>query len=171
MPKLDIGKATWDCSSTLTHHFRWNGTQRVITEGIFTSGGIRMTTSPKNQRNRRCQRIPSTPSNNISRRGWTRGNILQCEKGKVLHLTLEEMGWKQGPTTIFVDNNTASGICNSTIKRQRSRSMNGQYFWLIDQVNLNTYHIVWAPGLENLWDYLNSTWLRSEERQVLLGPQ
>ena len=33
--------------------------------------------------------------------------------------------------------NTASGICNSTIKRQRSRSMNGQYFWLIDQVNLN----------------------------------
>ena len=63
------------------------------------------------------------------------------------------MGFKQGPTTIFVDNNNASGICNNTTKRQLSRSMNGQYFWLIDQVNLNTYRIVWAPGLENLADY------------------
>ena len=54
---------------------------------------------------------------------------------------------------IFVDNNTASGICNNTIKIQRSLSMNGQYFWMIDQVNLNIYRIVWAPGLKNLADY------------------
>ena len=58
------------------------------------------------------------------------------------------MGFKQGPTTIFVDNNTASGIWNNTIKRQHSRSMNDQYFWPIDQVNLNIYRIVWAPGLD-----------------------
>ena len=76
-----------------------------------------------------------------------------AKKGMILRLTLEEMGWKQGPTTIFVDNNTSSGICNSTIKRQRSRAMNGQYFWLIDQVNLKTYRIKWAPGLENMADY------------------
>ena len=81
------------------------------------------------------------------------GTFYNARKGKVLRLTMKEMGWKQGPTTIFVDNNTSSGICNSTIKRQRSRSMNGQYFWLIDQVNLNTYRIVWATGLENLADY------------------
>ena len=81
------------------------------------------------------------------------GTFYNAKKGKVLRLTLEEMGWKQGPTTIFVDNNTASGICNSTIKCQRLRSMNGQYFWLINQVNLSTYRIVWAPGLEKLADY------------------
>ena len=85
--------------------------------------------------------------------GGLGGTFYNSKKGKVLRLTLEEMGWKKSPTTIFVDNNTASGICNSTIKRQRSRSMNGQYFWLIDQVSLNTYRIVWAPGLENLADY------------------
>ena len=84
----------------------------------------------------------------------------------MLHLTLEEMGWKQGPTTIFVDNKIASGISNSTIKRQRSRSMNGQYFWLIDQVNLNTYHIVWAPGLENLSDYLTKSFAAAHHRNV-----
>ena len=31
--------------------------------------------------------------------------------------------------------------------------MNSQYFWLIDQVNLNMYGIKWAPGLENMADY------------------
>ena len=46
------------------------------------------------------------------------GTFYNAKKGKVLRFTLEEMGWKQGPTTIFVENNTASEICNSTIKRQ-----------------------------------------------------
>ena len=95
-----------------------------------------------------------------------RGKFYNAKKGKVLRLTLEEMGWKQGPTTIFVDNNTASGICNSTIKRQRSRSMNGQYFWLIDQVNLNTYRIVWSPGLENLENYFTEHFAEAHHRNV-----
>ena len=60
------------------------------------------------------------------------GTFYNAKKGKILRLTLEEMGYKQGPTTIFVNSNTASGICNSTIKRQQLRVMNGQYFWLID---------------------------------------
>ena len=62
------------------------------------------------------------------------GAFYNGKKATIFRLTLDEMGYKQGPTTIYVDNNTASGICNNTIKRQRSRSMNGQYFWLIDQV-------------------------------------
>ena len=63
------------------------------------------------------------------------------------------VGNKTQPRSLF-DNNTASGICNSTIKRQRSGAMNGQYFWLIDQVNLNTYRIKWAPGLE-VWHIIS----------------
>ena len=78
------------------------------------------------------------------------------------------MGHKQGPTTIFVDNNTASRICNSTIKRQRSRSMKGQYFWLLDQVNLNTYRIIQAPGLENLADYFTKHFAAAHHRTVRL---
>ena len=53
------------------------------------------------------------------------GTFYNAKKGDILRLTLEEMGWKQGPTTIFVDHNTAIGICNITIKRQRSQAMNG----------------------------------------------
>ena len=76
------------------------------------------------------------------------------------------MGFKQVPTKIFVDNNNASGICNNTIKRQRSRSMNRQYFWLIDQVNLNTYRIVWASGLQILADYFTKHFLAAHHRAV-----
>ena len=94
------------------------------------------------------------------------GTFYNAKKGEVLRLTLEEMGWNQGPNTIFVDNNTASGICNSTIKRQQSRSMNGQYFWLINQVNLNTYRIVWALGLENLADYFTKHFAVAHHRNV-----
>ena len=95
-----------------------------------------------------------------------RGTFYNAKKGKVLRFTLEEMGWKQGPTTIFVDNNTASGICNITIKRQQLQSMNGQYFWLIDQVNLNTYCIVWEPGFENLADYFTKHFAAAHHRNV-----
>ena len=42
-----------------------------------------------------------------------------AKKGKILRLILKGMGWKQGPTTVFIDHNTAIRICNSTIKRQR----------------------------------------------------
>ena len=45
------------------------------------------------------------------------GTFYNAKKGKILRLTLEEMGRKQGPTTIFVNNNTASGIFNSKIKQ------------------------------------------------------
>ena len=88
------------------------------------------------------------------------------KKGKILRLTLEEMGWKQGPTTIFFDNNTASKICNNTIKRKRSRAMNGQYFWLIYQVNLNTYRIKWAPGLKNMANYFTKHFAATHHRDV-----
>ena len=53
------------------------------------------------------------------------GTFYNAKKGNILRLALEKMGRKQGPTTIFVDHNTAIGICNIIIKRQRSQAMNG----------------------------------------------
>ena len=94
------------------------------------------------------------------------GTFYNAKKGEILRHTLEEMGWKKGPTTIFVDNNTASGICNSTIKQQRLQAINGQYFWLIDQVNLNTYQIKWATGLENMADYFTKHFAAAHHRDV-----
>ena len=72
---------------------------------------------------------------------------------KVVRLILEEMGHKQPPIPIHVDNTTAIGIVNSTIKRQRSRAMEMRYFWLLDQEVQKRFKIAQHPGQENLGDY------------------
>ena len=46
--------------------------------------------------------------------------------------------------------------------------MNSQYFWLIDQVNLSVYQIVWAPGLGNLANYFTKHFLAAHHCAVRL---
>ena len=109
------------------------GCKKEITEGISTSVGIRTTTSPKKiygAVNISASLLPlvAIPVADAE----LGGTFYNAKKGKVLHLTMEEMGWKQVPTTIFVDNNRASGIYNSTIKRQQLQSIKRPIF-LVDR--------------------------------------
>ena len=77
------------------------------------------------------------------------GLFTNAQKGKVFRLTLFEMGWPQKePTPIFVDNSTAHGIADNTIKRQRSRAMNMRYFWVADQVTQQVFKVHWAHGIQ-----------------------
>ena len=59
--------------------------------------------------------------------------FLNAQEARIIRLTLTEMGHPQPPTPVHVDNSTAVGIVNNTIKRQRSRAMEMRYFWLLDQ--------------------------------------
>ena len=61
MPKYNIGEATWDCSSTLTHRFWWNGFQKAIMGGVSTSSGIRTTTNPKKSTEPSTSEHPFSP--------------------------------------------------------------------------------------------------------------
>ena len=47
-----------------------------------------------------------------------------------MHLTLEEMGWKQPITPIQTDNTTAAGVVNNTIIPKKSKSMDLRFWWL-----------------------------------------
>ena len=76
-----------------------------------------------------------------------------AQEGKILRLTLEEMGHPQPPTPIHIDNTTAVGIVNNTIKRQRSRAMEMRYFWLLDTEAQKIFTFHYTPGQENLADY------------------
>ena len=58
--------------------------------------------------------------------------FLNAQEAKVIRLVLAELGHPQPPTPIHIDNTTTVGIVNNTIKRQRSRSMEMRYFWLLD---------------------------------------
>ena len=52
-----------------------------------------------------------------------------------------------------MDNTTAIGIVNSTIKRQRSHVMEMRYFWLLDQYAQQIFNFQHPLGQENLVDY------------------
>ena len=63
------------------------------------------------------------------------------------------MAHPKSQTPIHVDNSTAVGIANNTIKRQRSRAMEMRYFWLLDQEAQKYFKFVYQPGQENMGDY------------------
>ncbi len=58
--------------------------------------------------------------------------FLNAQEAKLFQLILAKLGHPQLPTPIHIDNTTKVGIVNNTIKRQRSRSMEMRYFWLLD---------------------------------------
>ena len=70
-----------------------------------------------------------------------------------MRLILAELGHPQPPIPIHVDNTTAVGIVNNTIKRQQSRAMEMRYFWLLDGEAQKLFKISQHPGAENLGDY------------------
>ena len=79
--------------------------------------------------------------------------FINAQEARVIRLILAELGHPQPPTPIHVDNTTAVGIVNNTIKRQRSRSMEMRYFWLLDQHTQEYIRIYYHPGQENMGDY------------------
>ena len=79
--------------------------------------------------------------------------FMNVKEGRTIILTLAELVHPQPPTPIQCDNVTAAGISNGTIKKQRSCSMEMQYFYVCDQVNHKQYDVIWYPGQENLGNY------------------
>jgi hypothetical protein len=54
---------------------------------------------------------------------------------------------------VHCNNATMVGIANSTVKRQRSHSMEMHFFWISDKSAPEMYALHWHPGQENLADY------------------
>ena len=64
------------------------------------------------------------------------------------------MGHPQPATPVQVDNSTACGIANETIKQRRSKAIDMRFYWVQDRVNQKQFHVYWKPGKENLADYV-----------------
>ena len=60
--------------------------------------------------------------------------FMNVKGGHTIRLALAELSHPQPLTPIQCDNVTAAGISNGTIKKQRSCSMEMQYFYVCDQV-------------------------------------
>jgi hypothetical protein len=76
-----------------------------------------------------------------------------CQDGIIFRQTLTDMGHPQPKTPVHCNNATAVGIGNNTTKRQRSHSMEMQYFWVGDKIAQDMFALHWHPGQENLADY------------------
>jgi hypothetical protein len=76
-----------------------------------------------------------------------------AQSGAPLRVTLTELGCTQSPTPLRMDNSTAYGIVNETIKQKRSKAMDMRYHWLTDRVSEKQFDIYWRPGRQNLADY------------------
>jgi hypothetical protein len=61
-----------------------------------------------------------------------------------------ELGNNQLTTPLLMDNSTAFGILNETIKQKRSKSMDMKYYRLQDRVRQKQYDVYWRPGKDNL---------------------
>jgi hypothetical protein len=79
--------------------------------------------------------------------------FLNAQEAKVFCLVLVELGHPQPPTPTHIDNTTTVGIVNNTIKQQRSRAMERQYFWLLDGKTQYYFTFYYQPGQENLGNY------------------
>ena len=79
--------------------------------------------------------------------------FLNIKEGRVLQLTLEEMGHNQPPTPICCDNERAVGIANETVKKHRSCPMEIRYFYRCEQVRRGNFNVQYQPCLEWLGDY------------------
>ncbi len=79
--------------------------------------------------------------------------FVNAQDGTVLRTTLIELGHPQPATPVMVDNATAVGIANRTVKQIRSRAMDMLFYFLRYRVRQNHFLVYWKPGRENLGDY------------------
>ena len=70
-----------------------------------------------------------------------------------IRTTLNEMGRKQGPTAIQVDNSTAMGITTKYFLQNKSKSMDMQLYWINGRIEQGQFRVFWRPGPEKLGDY------------------
>ena len=86
----------------------------------------------------------------------TRGCFVTREYLLILRNTLEEMVHPQTITQVCMENTTAAGIENDTIKQPQSSAKNIHYFWISDQKNLKNFLNAWKSGQKILQTILQN---------------
>ena len=70
-----------------------------------------------------------------------------------LRQVLKFLNHPQPPTPIQVDNTTAIGFVNNTLKQKRSKAIDIRFYWLQDRSKQGQFNIYWGPGNYNCGDY------------------
>ena len=62
---------------------------------------------------------------------------LTAKEAVPIWIALEEIGHPQPPTPMKVDNSTAVGFINKTMKHKRSKAINMRFHWVHNRVQQN----------------------------------
>jgi hypothetical protein len=80
------------------------------------------------------------------------GTYINGQEAVPLRTTLAELKHPQPPTPMQVDNTTAEGFANDTIKQKRSKAMDMRFHWIRDRVRQKQFLVYYRPGSTNLAD-------------------
>ena len=78
---------------------------------------------------------------------------IMSRKALQLYIILEEMGHKQPPTSLHMDNAMAEVVTNGKVQPKRTKAMDMSVHWLRDREFQKQFHIYWRPGKLNYVDY------------------
>ena len=79
--------------------------------------------------------------------------FINAQTAVPIRTTLSEMGRKQGPMAIQVDNSTAAGIATKESRQKKSKAMDMGFYWINDRIKQGQFRVFWRPGPENLGGY------------------
>ena len=66
---------------------------------------------------------------------------------------LRELDHPQLATSMQVDNSTAVGFANDTIKQKRSKATGMRFYWIRDRTSRGQFLVYWQPDITNIDDY------------------
>ena len=92
--------------------------------------------------------------------------LLNGQAAVTIRTTLTKMGHPQPPTPIQVDNDTAVGIANRSIRQKMSKAMDMHFHWIQDRILQQNFNFFWKTGPTNLEDYYSKHHLEAHHVQV-----
>jgi hypothetical protein len=75
------------------------------------------------------------------------------KKQSVYGLLYKNSVIRNPPTPVQVDNSTAYGFANKSIKIKRTKAIDMRYHWVVDRTEQGQFSIHLKPGTENIADY------------------
>ena len=79
--------------------------------------------------------------------------FINVQEAVPLRCALTFLYHPQPATPTQVDNTTAVGFTNKTIKQKRSKAIDMRFYWLQDRACQEQFKIYWHPGKHNMGDY------------------
>ena len=83
-----------------------------------------------------------------------------------LRQALIDMGHPQPATPIQINNDTATGLANQTIKQKHSKTVDMRFHWIQDRIEQGQFRVYWKPGATNKADYFSKHHQPSHHRAI-----